>query len=165
MTVTLYLVRHGETDWNLAGRLQGQTDTDLTERGQNQARLVGNFFAHQGLPIDRAVSSDLKRTRRTAETIISCTGRTLAVDEDPRLRERHLGVLQGLTHDESATKQPQSWSALERGGAPDGGESVEQLQQRGEEAIRDIATAAAADESVLIVSHLPRSGSDALASR
>jgi probable phosphoglycerate mutase len=148
--VTFYLVRHGETDWNVAGRLQGQTDTDLTARGKAQAVLVGKYFSQ--LKVDKIVSSDLKRCVETAQ-MIQDSGSVREIQKDPRLRERHLGVIQGLTHEESRVKQPEAWEALSQGLKPEGGESVAELEQRSKGAIFDIVHSCNSGDAVVVVSH------------
>ncbi|KAF8912028.1 histidine phosphatase superfamily [Gymnopilus junonius] len=81
----IYLVRHGETQENRDGVIQGQMDTMLNEMGQEQARKVGERFRE--VKIDRLFSSDLKRARRTAEEILAYHPEVL-LEEQPALRER-----------------------------------------------------------------------------
>jgi probable phosphoglycerate mutase len=90
---TLLLVRHGETDWNAAGRLQGQTDAPLNEHGRRQAATVAGRLAGDG--VAAVYTSDLVRAKETAE-IIGATLR-LGVVVDPDLRERDWGSWEGLT--------------------------------------------------------------------
>jgi broad specificity phosphatase PhoE len=90
---TLLLVRHGETDWNAEGRLQGHTDTPLNELGRRQARTLADEVAGDG--IEAVYSSDLARARETAEIVAERLG--LAVVLDPDLRERDWGTWEGLT--------------------------------------------------------------------
>ena len=68
MVMKWLIVRHGETDWNWAGRIQGQSDTPLNERGRGQARALG--AALREVPIDAAYCSDLARARETAELVL-----------------------------------------------------------------------------------------------
>mmetsp|Transcript_19454 Transcript_19454/g.34695 ORF Transcript_19454/g.34695 Transcript_19454/m.34695 type:complete len:228 (-) Transcript_19454:281-964(-) len=93
MRVEVVLVRHGETYWNRERRLQGQTDTELSDVGLDQARITGRFL-RQKYPngFVTAVSSDLQRARITAECIVADSNQ---LQLDPRLREIHLGVFQG----------------------------------------------------------------------
>jgi probable phosphoglycerate mutase len=96
------LVRHGETDWNREKRIQGQIDIDLNAAGEAQARaLRAGLAAHR---FAAAYSSDLLRAWRTAE--IATAGLGIAVSPAPTLRERHFGVLQGLTRLEASLEQP-----------------------------------------------------------
>jgi broad specificity phosphatase PhoE len=150
--VTLYLIRHGETDWNVAGRLQGQIDTDLTERGEAQAGLVGGYFTK--LKLNKIVSSDLKRCVETAKRIAASASTSgVEIQTDSRLRERHLGVIQGLTHEESRLQQPEAWTALSYGMQPEGGESVKEVENRSAEAIFDIVGSCQGGERVAVISH------------
>jgi probable phosphoglycerate mutase len=90
---TFLIVRHGETDWNVAGRLQGWRDSPLTAAGRAQAGAVAGRLA--GEPIDALVASDLGRTRATAAPIAAALG--LPVAPEPGLRERCYGILEGMT--------------------------------------------------------------------
>ncbi len=92
----LWLVRHGQTDWNAQRRIQGHTPTELNVTGRAEALMLANWFA------DRAFSaiwsSDLPRARQTAEII--ATRHNLAVQTSVELRERELGAFEGKTWDE-----------------------------------------------------------------
>jgi probable phosphoglycerate mutase len=90
---TFLIVRHGETDWNVAGRLQGWRDSPLTVTGRAQAAAVAARLA--GEPIDALVASDLGRTQATAAPIAAGLG--LPVGPDAALRERCYGILEGMT--------------------------------------------------------------------
>jgi probable phosphoglycerate mutase len=98
----LILIRHGETIWNEQGRWQGHLDSDLTATGLQQAEALAERLAT--VRFDALYSSDLGRAWRTAERIASRTGR--AVIAEPGLRERGLGVLQGLTYAEIEEQYP-----------------------------------------------------------
>lgn len=93
---TVYIFRHGETDWNREWRLQGHTDIPLNERGREQAKALGGFFEQH--PVDVFLSSDLERARKTAE--IASGGKQIPIVIDKRVRETNLGECEGLTHDE-----------------------------------------------------------------
>ena len=86
-------VRHGETDWNVELRMQGQIDLALNARGEAQAAAVGRYF-ERGC-VDALYSSDLLRARQTAQPIAQALG--LAAVFVPELRERHFGRCEGLT--------------------------------------------------------------------
>src|ERR1051325_2958433 len=88
----LWLVRHGETDWNVQRIVQGQTPTELNEVGRRQAKQLAKYFAKRDF--GAAYSSDLPRAYQTAEIIIE--GRGLELVQDVRLRERSLGKWQGM---------------------------------------------------------------------
>ena len=93
------LVRHGETAWNAERRLQGHIDIPLNPRGLSQAEATARSLARAGERFAALYSSDLQRARQTAEAVARAHG--LAATHDARLRERHYGVLQGLTFDEA----------------------------------------------------------------
>ncbi|MGQ9779993.1 MAG: histidine phosphatase family protein [Bacillota bacterium] len=97
--VRLYLVRHGQTDWNLAGRIQGHQPIPLNERGREQAETLARFFAR--FPLAAVWSSDLPRAQETAERIAAPHG--LAVRTTPALRERAFGPLEGMAGEEVGT--------------------------------------------------------------
>lgn len=99
-------VRHGETAWNIAGRMQGHLDSDLDASGQAQADALGRRLAAG--TIHHVYSSDLGRTEETARRIVACTGHTVVFDAG--LRERHLGVFQGLTGAEAQANHPAHWA-------------------------------------------------------
>jgi broad specificity phosphatase PhoE len=90
---TLLLVRHGETDWNAEGRLQGHTDRPLSNYGRRQARELAEELA--GEPLDAIYASDLARARETAEIVGERLD--LPVTLDPELREKDWGTWEGLT--------------------------------------------------------------------
>jgi probable phosphoglycerate mutase len=90
---TFLLVRHGETEWNAQGRLQGWRDSRLTEQGRAQAAALAERLAAER--VDALVSSDLGRALATAAPIAARLG--LEVIREPGLRERSYGVLEGMT--------------------------------------------------------------------
>jgi 2,3-bisphosphoglycerate-dependent phosphoglycerate mutase len=92
----LLLVRHGETDWNAEGKLQGHTDRPLNDYGRRQAQALADRLAGQS--IDAVYASDLSRARETAEILGAKLG--LPVLVDPDLREKNWGNWEGLTSDE-----------------------------------------------------------------
>jgi broad specificity phosphatase PhoE len=93
---TLLLVRHGETDWNAAGRLQGHTDRPLNEHGRGQAKELAERLAVEGA--DAIYASDLSRAKETAEIVGQRLGLPVVIDAD--LREKNWGNWEGLTGDE-----------------------------------------------------------------
>jgi 2,3-bisphosphoglycerate-dependent phosphoglycerate mutase len=126
---TLVLVRHGETSWNVEGRIQGHTDIALNPLGAAQAEAVGKRLARERF--DAVYSSDLVRAYHTAHATVPDPERTII--KDRRLRERHLGVLQGLTGEEAMAGQPAAWRAF-KSREPDlaltGGESLGEFSRR-----------------------------------
>jgi probable phosphoglycerate mutase len=93
---TLLLVRHGETDWNAEGKLQGHTDRPLNDYGRRQARALADRLAEES--IEAIYASDLSRARETAEILGEKLGLPVAVDPD--LREKNWGNWEGLTSEE-----------------------------------------------------------------
>ncbi len=88
----IYIIRHGETEWNVCGRLQGQTDIPLNENGIRLARVTGRALAV--VPFDLAITSPLTRARQTAELVLE--GRDVSILEDSRIREISFGSWEGL---------------------------------------------------------------------
>ena len=133
---TLLLVRHGETDWNAEGRLQGHTDRPLSDYGRRQARRLGEELEGEGL--EAIYSSDLARAHETAEIVGERLGRPVALDPD--LREKDWGTWEGL-------------NAVERDRVEFVGESTEAHQERMLQALRRIAERHPGDGRVLVVTH------------
>jgi probable phosphoglycerate mutase len=102
MTTRLCLVRHGETEWNAEGRVQGQLDIPLSVIGLAQAKATAQALA--GESFDALWSSDLVRVRQTAEPTAALLKKEIFLD--PRLRERHYGVFQGITYAEAKARFP-----------------------------------------------------------
>lgn len=126
---TFYIVRHGETDWNAAGRWQGQTDIPLNDLGQRQASALGEYL--RKIPIDRIVSSDLSRAYKTAE--LATQTHRLPIETDLRWREFHAGILEGKTWKEMNEQYPEVIAGMHAdwyGHAFPNGESRRQLQRR-----------------------------------
>ena len=88
----IYLVRHGQTDWNVVNRIQGQLDMHLNETGRKEASMCAQKLSH--LKLDEIVSSDLSRTRETTRIVNESL--SLPVRFDSRLREVNCGDLQGV---------------------------------------------------------------------
>lgn len=102
MTASVLLLRHGETDWNRAGRLQGRGDSPLTARGIAQARALAR--AVRALGARRVLASPLGRARATAERIAVAAGCPLLLRD--ALAEMDFGVCTGLTLDEVRLRHP-----------------------------------------------------------
>lgn len=144
-------VRHGETSWNAAARIQGQMDIPLNETGRWQARRVAAALATE--PIKAIYSSDLGRAHETALSIAQTAGATVVADEG--LRERSFGVFQGKTFDEIREAFPQQSSDWRRRipeWAPEGGESLVQLRERVSRAMSGLA-ARHCGEQIVVVAH------------
>ncbi len=105
---SFYVVRHGETAWNLDKRLQGHLDVPLNPTGRRQAEAVGRALT--GENFDAAYCSDLRRAQDTAEIATLSLGLTTA--PLAALRERHYGAFQGLTHAQAQARFPSEHRAL-----------------------------------------------------
>lgn len=105
MKSTLILLRHGESEWNLANRFTGWVDVDLSEKGVDEARRGGQKMAEEGYEIDIAFTSVLKRAIRTLWIALDEMDQMwVPVDRAWQLNERHYGGLQGLNKSETAQK-------------------------------------------------------------
>jgi probable phosphoglycerate mutase len=136
----VYLARHGETEWTLSGRHTGLTDIPLTERGERNARRLGERLA--GLSFAKVLASPLRRAARTCE--LAGFGTVAQADAD--LREWNYGDYEGLTTKEIRAQRP-DWQ-LFRDGCP-GGESLAEIGARAD---RVVAKARAVDGNVLLFS-------------
>ena len=152
MPKTLYLTRHGETDWNREGRWQGHTDIALNDVGRAQAAALAQRLA--GRHIGHVAASDLARARETAEIVTRHLGLP-RVHVDQRLRERSFGVFEGLTREEVASRYPGEWADYQenRRVTPPGAEPHDLVIGRVKAAVLDVAQAAPEAEAALIVSH------------
>jgi probable phosphoglycerate mutase len=134
----IILIRHGETEWNLSGRWQGHADSALSPRGIAQAEALAIRMRSE--PVDAVYVSDLERALHTARLVGTSSGwECFPMDE---LRERDLGVLEGLTTDEMKVEHPNVYEAFRTGGPdyqPPGGESFRQFSDRCSEVIEQLA--------------------------
>ena len=147
----IIIVRHGQTQWNIRKIRQGHLDSELTDKGVAQARALGQRLARESFTA--LYSSDLGRALHTARMIAAVTGHAIVTDE--RLRERHLGVFQGLSGDEIKDKHPEEYR-LHRTLGPEyvipGGESVRQQVARNVDCLDEIALKYPG-EKVVVVTH------------
>jgi probable phosphoglycerate mutase len=154
MTITRFcLVRHGETDWNAARRLQGHTDIDLNARGLAQAKQMAHALKKINLQFDVLYTSDLQRAAKTAQAIEELF--KTSATSNAALRERHLGALQGLTTDEAPMREPDLWkSHISRNVAENlrDGESIHQFYDRIKTVLEQIR-AQHSGKTILLVSH------------
>jgi 2,3-bisphosphoglycerate-dependent phosphoglycerate mutase len=145
------IVRHGQTQWNIHKIRQGHLDSELTDKGEAQARALGQRLARESFTA--LYSSDLGRAVHTARMITAVTGHDIFTDL--RLRERHLGIFQGLSGEEIRNKHPEEYH-LHRTLGPEyvipGGESVRQQVARNVECLNEIALKHLGDK-VVVVTH------------
>jgi probable phosphoglycerate mutase len=147
----IIIVRHGQTQWNIRKIRQGHLDSELTEKGLAQAQALGERLARENFSV--LYSSDLGRAVQTARMIAAVTGHEIVTD--PRLRERHLGVFQGLSGDEIKERHPREYH-LHRTLGPEyvipGGESVRQQVARNVGFLNEVAVKHLG-EKVVVVTH------------
>lgn len=145
------LVRHGQTDWNLEGRYQGQSDVPLNQAGRSQAYDLAEQLEHQ---VFAAIySSDLRRASETAEII--ATHLHLPFSIDPRLREINQGEWEGQHVEVIKARYAELWNKRTLDPAsvrPPGGETVGEVAERASAALDDLAQHYP-QAAVLIVSH------------
>ena len=150
--IRLYLIRHGETEWNLTGRWQGHTDIPLNAIGIEQARILADRLRDEGQRFTAIYSSDLARAWQTAEAIGNAL--KLAPRPDPAFREIDIGWWGGLTRAEIEARDGDALLRLDaeedlpRGG----GETMRDLYLRASAAMERLA-AAHAGETLIIVTH------------
>lgn len=148
-----YLVRHGETDWNAEGRVQGQSEVPLNARGRAQAQATAARL--RAARFTAAYASDLGRVTGTARPILR--GRELTLLTLPALQERNYGAWEGMTHAEIQARDPQRYAEQFTGGVtwqPPGGESMRQLYTRVAAATDRLREAHAGDDGdLLLVAH------------
>jgi 2,3-bisphosphoglycerate-dependent phosphoglycerate mutase len=134
LTTRICFIRHGETDWNVEKRIQGQTDIPLNETGRSQALAMAFNAGHH--EFGAIYSSDLQRALDTAGMLAERRG--LEVLQLASLRERHFGIFQGLTADEGLLQFPGAHARyISRDVSFDfeSGESLLRLSERVEEAV------------------------------
>jgi probable phosphoglycerate mutase len=153
MEVTrIIAVRHGETAWNVAARIQGQLDVGLNDTGRWQARRIGEALA--GEQISAVYSSDLGRAHQTAQSIAEVTGVEVVPEEG--LRERSFGIFEGKTFDEIKETWPDhanNWRRrVPEWQPPEGGESLLQLRERVTRTLQSLA-ARHPGQQIVVVAH------------
>lgn len=148
---TLIVIRHGETTWNREKRMQGVTDTQLSDIGRLQAQALGRRLKEHRFAA--LYSSDLSRALHTAHAIAEHTGREVVVDG--RLRERCFGIFEGLTAAEIVSRYPAEhalFASLDPDYQVPGGECARSFSERCIGALAEIA-ARHPGEEVVVVSH------------
>ena len=153
MTRKLIMLRHGQTEYNASGRMQGQMDTKLSDVGIRQAEAVARYM--KGVNIGYVVSSDLSRAAETARIVASSRG--LPVHLDPRLRETNLGDWQGQSREDVDRDYPGARAQWRHNAlwAPPGGESRIEVARRARDVINELMLAHPGwdDGAVLLVAH------------
>lgn len=147
----IWIVRHGQTDWNVEGRYQGQADQPLNAVGLEQARRAADRL--RGCDFAAIYSSDLQRAHVTAQIIAAELG--LPVQVDRRLREVNQGEWEGMLTADIQQRYAEEWAARRADrlhAAPPGGESLAQVAARVLAGVADIVNRHP-DQKVLLVSH------------
>jgi broad specificity phosphatase PhoE len=150
-TRRVVLWRHGQTPWNVAGRVQGHSDTDLNEVGRAQAREAATELAR--FKPDAIVSSDLKRARDTAGYLAAETGVDVRVDS--HFREMNFGAREGLTWREAWDKFPDGMRAWVNGDETqiEGSETHRQAGERFASGLRLAMQDMAPGSTLVVVAH------------
>jgi len=144
-TTQILFIRHGETPWNRIKRIQGHIDIPLAESGVEQAAQLAERLAREareGQRLDAIYSSDLQRTRQTAQPFADALGLPVVLNEG--LRERNYGAFQGHDSAEIAEKFPDAhaqWQTRDPGFEPAGGESQRAFYHRVLHALEPIVAA------------------------
>lgn len=146
-SVTIHLVRHGESLWNAERRYQGQQDSGLTSYGRDQAARFGESFAREVPRPDVVVSSDLPRVTHTAQPYVARVGAT--VSYSPALREMSVGDWAGMTLEEAAQRHPDVVAAVAAGQdlPRGGGETFGETRERVVDAIEQVVAGLEADDA------------------
>lgn len=142
------LIRHGLTDWNALGRIQGHSDIPLNDEGRRQAGLLAERLVteRESVQWDFIVASELSRAQETAQIIADRLHIPL-LEPDQRLKERSFGQVEGLTWQEREEKWGADWETLELGQ-----EKVEDIQARGMEFLNHTMEQYP-EQNILVVSH------------
>jgi broad specificity phosphatase PhoE len=150
----LILIRHGETEWNVIGRYQGQADPPLNARGMDQAYQLVD--AIRGAGLDVLVSSPLQRTKQTAQVLAEALNVPLHLE--PRLMEIHQGDWQERLRAEIVELYPdlfRRWETEPWQVTPPGGESLQQVQARVYAAVDDLLTQHQGCSIGLVIHRIP----------
>ncbi|RXK46407.1 histidine phosphatase family protein [Halorientalis pallida] len=151
---TVVVVRHGETEWNREGRIQGWAASPLNERGRRQGRAVGRHL-DDTYDLDAILASDLRRTRETTAHLRSA-GEFPEPEFTEGWRERSFGAFQGLTYEQVFSEFPEHRASVGMVGlenTPEGGESLLEARERVLTAWDDLLEEADPDGEVLVVTH------------
>jgi broad specificity phosphatase PhoE len=145
--LTIYVVRHGQTDWNLQGRIQGGTDNPLNATGREQAATMGRTLAT--VKIDAVYTSSHQRARQTAEVF---EGRA-PIQQMDELRERFFGKFEGASDKDPTILADWNKRRFTWDDAMEGGETLESQSRRAEAALNQIRSRHSNGGSIVIVGH------------
>lgn len=152
MSTTVYLIRHGETEWNMSGRWQGHADVPLNDVGRRQATLLAQHLLNTGVGFSAIYSSDLTRAYQTAWELGAAV--RVPVQLLPPLREIDVGAWSGFTFAEIEQRFPVEIALLRQGQdiPRGGGETIAALSRRVVEAV-DAIVALHRNETIALVTH------------
>lgn len=149
--MTVYLIRHGESTYNVKRLFAGTLDAPLTETGREQARALRPFF--EGKRLDGIYSSDLSRAVETCRLMI---GDERPIEEEPALREMSFGIFEGAGYDALAEEHPdllEQWAEEPVGFQIPGGESLSTFYERVTGAYDEILSRHEEEDEILITAH------------
>jgi probable phosphoglycerate mutase len=149
--LVLYVIRHGETDFNVQGRYAGSTDVPLNDNGFIQAKELAVKL--RDIQFDIIISSPLLRARQTAEVVQKYFQKPLLIID--QFAERNVGVYEGLTREEAKSQYPDLWSrecTRQPDDAPTGGETIRQFDMRITSALKQLNEKYPNDK-ILLVCH------------
>lgn len=146
----LYIIRHGETDWNIAKRLQGRSNVELNENGRKLARITSE--ALKDLHFDKIYSSPLIRAYETAQ--IMRNTRDIEIEKDDRLMEISFGIDEGVESNRVSDNFKNFFAHPELYTPPEGGETYESILSRTSSFLNEVIYPEATKyERVMIVAH------------
>lgn len=151
----LYVVRHGETDWNKLRKVQGHSDIPLNEYGRLLARQTADGM--KDIQFDLAFTSPLVRARETAEIILR--GRDIPIYDEPRIQEMGFGVCEGMccrgeNRDPGSDEFNKLFTDTANYKVPKGGESIEQLEERIQDFLDELCSSKELrDKTILVATH------------
>ena len=148
----LYIVRHGRTEWNAKGLIQGISDIPLLEEGREMARQTARGL--KTVSLDAVYASPLSRAFETAEILVE--GRNLEIRKDQRLREMDFGIYEGEDYVRDSELLRGFYDAPDRYQAPEGGESFYDVEKRTSDFLNEIRKIHGDGERILIVKRKPR---------
>lgn len=144
--MNLYIIRHGQTEWNITHKLQGKADIQLNDKGIEQAKQAKNIF--NNLDIDLIICSTLDRAKETAKIINE--DKNIPIIYDERIRERNYGILEGCSTREIDIKRLMNYYINEK---VEKGESSKQFFKRIYDFLNELESNYNNNEKILLVTH------------
>ncbi|MGN1382648.1 MAG: histidine phosphatase family protein [Eubacterium sp.] len=147
----LYIMRHGQTDMNISGKMQGHIDCPLNDTGRKQAAAAAEVIRRNHLSFDRVITSRLGRTKETAEIALGLPRTEFETDD--RIIEIDYGDWDGKTYEEMGPEMHAFLQDPVNIHAPEGIEPLEEVTRRVGEFLTDLAQNACPEDKILAVSH------------